>query len=254
MLGERYVVKKGDCLWKIAAKRLGSGKQWPRIWWYNRRPEAIRITGRDIPDPNLIYIGQLLLIPRLRGAPLRQDNQTKEPATLPQAEHPTAAQPQPSTSRPAQPTSKPANPQPEGTPMVDAVRDMYFTPAYKHRTNITWPPQQVGNAIIQAQISGDVVLTRRMGYPAVYLTSRREIETQFIRESDQAYGQLVGDNRFIYDPQTQRVTWRSMLVTKSNHPNGFSAGRGHDQTHDNPTPASRAAHTQDRWTNRQVQL
>jgi nucleoid-associated protein YgaU len=35
MLGERYVVAKGDNLWRIAARTLGSGKEWPRIWRYN---------------------------------------------------------------------------------------------------------------------------------------------------------------------------------------------------------------------------
>lgn len=65
MLGDRYVVERGDSLWKIAAKTLGGGKQWPRIWRYNNRPAVVRVTGRSIPNPDLIYVGQLLLIPRL---------------------------------------------------------------------------------------------------------------------------------------------------------------------------------------------
>jgi nucleoid-associated protein YgaU len=66
MLGDRYTVVHGDNLWKIAAKSLGGGKQWPRIWRYNNRPEVARVTGRGIPNPDLIYVGQRLLIPRLR--------------------------------------------------------------------------------------------------------------------------------------------------------------------------------------------
>src|SRR4051794_14141015 len=63
MLGERYVVRKGDSLWRIAERKLGSGTQWTRIWKYNNRAEVSRATGRKIPNPDLIYIGQVILIP-----------------------------------------------------------------------------------------------------------------------------------------------------------------------------------------------
>lgn len=66
MLDERYIVEKGDNLWRIAAKTLGGGNQWPRLWKFNNRREVVRITGRRIPNPDLIYVGQLLLIPRLQ--------------------------------------------------------------------------------------------------------------------------------------------------------------------------------------------
>ncbi len=67
MLGERYVVTKGDSLWRIAERKLGSGTQWTRIWKYNNRAEVSRVTGRSIPNPDLIYIGQVLLIPTRAG-------------------------------------------------------------------------------------------------------------------------------------------------------------------------------------------
>ena len=49
-----YVVKSGDCLWNIAAKELGSGQKWKAIYEVNKD---------SIKDPNLIYVGQTLVIP-----------------------------------------------------------------------------------------------------------------------------------------------------------------------------------------------
>lgn len=46
-----YVVKRGDTLWAIAAKYLGSGTKYPQIAQEN-----------NIPNPNLIYPGQVFKI------------------------------------------------------------------------------------------------------------------------------------------------------------------------------------------------
>lgn len=49
-----YVVVKGDSLWRIASRQLGSGLRWKEIYEANRQ---------TIKNPNLIYIGQKLTIP-----------------------------------------------------------------------------------------------------------------------------------------------------------------------------------------------
>ena len=49
-----YTVKKGDCLWNIAAKYLGSG---------SRYTEIAKLNSDKIKNPNLIYPGQVLTIP-----------------------------------------------------------------------------------------------------------------------------------------------------------------------------------------------
>lgn len=48
-----YTVKKGDCLWNIAKKLLGSGAKYTQIFNLNRN---------IIKNPNLIYVGQVLRI------------------------------------------------------------------------------------------------------------------------------------------------------------------------------------------------
>lgn len=49
-----YTVAAGDCLWNIAAKYLGSGYKWSAIYEANKGV---------ISDPNMIYVGQILVIP-----------------------------------------------------------------------------------------------------------------------------------------------------------------------------------------------
>ena len=49
-----YTVKKGDCLWNIAKKFYGDGSKYTKI--YNANKDKIK-------NPNLIYAGQVLVIP-----------------------------------------------------------------------------------------------------------------------------------------------------------------------------------------------
>ena len=50
----KYTVKAGDCLWNIAKKYYGSGSLYTKI--YNANKDKIK-------NPNLIYVGQVLIIP-----------------------------------------------------------------------------------------------------------------------------------------------------------------------------------------------
>ena len=53
--GKTYTVVKGDSLSKIAKRQYGDMNQWPRIYEANRD---------QIKNPDLIYPGQKLKIPR----------------------------------------------------------------------------------------------------------------------------------------------------------------------------------------------
>ena len=52
---DRYVVKKGDSLWAIAGLYLKRPWRWPELWGMNYE---------EIRNPNLIYPGQMLRIPK----------------------------------------------------------------------------------------------------------------------------------------------------------------------------------------------
>ena len=69
---EGYTVVKGDCLSKIAGMKniYGNTRLWPAIWDANKSgvvsaPPRVATT---IPNPNLIYPGQVLKIPSLTDA------------------------------------------------------------------------------------------------------------------------------------------------------------------------------------------
>lgn len=49
-----YTVRSGDCLWNIAKKQLGNGARYKEI--YNLNQDKIK-------NPNLIYPGQILILP-----------------------------------------------------------------------------------------------------------------------------------------------------------------------------------------------
>ena len=50
-----YVVQKGDTLWSIARKHYGKRRYWKKIWNANSA----------ITDPNRIYVGQTIILPKL---------------------------------------------------------------------------------------------------------------------------------------------------------------------------------------------
>lgn len=76
-----YAVKKGDSLWKIAKEMLGDGARYNEIFDANRD---------KIKNPNLIYVGQELVIPDGKTAPETPQQETNVPqaetTNTPQAE------------------------------------------------------------------------------------------------------------------------------------------------------------------------
>jgi LysM repeat protein len=63
-----YEVKKGDCLSRISKKEYNDYKLWPAIWEKNKngvmnKDKMEKEKYKTIPNPNLIFIGQVLAIP-----------------------------------------------------------------------------------------------------------------------------------------------------------------------------------------------
>ena len=61
-MANRITVGSGDSLWSLACRYLDGGERYPQIHEFHNR-EAARYGLRPIEHPNLIYVGQTILIP-----------------------------------------------------------------------------------------------------------------------------------------------------------------------------------------------
>ncbi|MET0384718.1 MAG: hypothetical protein ABW321_02105 [Polyangiales bacterium] len=209
MHGDRYTVMHGDDLWSIAAKTLGNGFYWPSIWRYNNRAAISRLTGANLPDPDALSPGRQLMIPRLHGH------------VVPSLTHT-------------------AHAGPAARRLGLTLADIHAPLAFKYVIDLRWPQRDAGAALLDVRLTGDLVLMTRDTYPATYVTSRREIEHQVTREANHTFGTLVNDHRFIYAPETNTLTYRSMLLSRSTTPNVPAVGVGTLVGSDSPVPRLRA--------------
>ena len=64
-----YIIKKGDTLWDLAGKYLNDPTRWPEIWHFNNQQysspdiKSKLKPSRYIDNPDLIFVGQQILIP-----------------------------------------------------------------------------------------------------------------------------------------------------------------------------------------------
>ncbi|WP_437277930.1 LysM domain-containing protein [Sorangium sp. So ce375] len=234
MLGERYVVRTGDSLWRIASETLGDGGQWPRIWRYNNRREVIAVTGSGLPNPDLIRLGQTLLIPVLPGAAKsipRCSMHTRPKASLS------------SGSRQATtflPKSSQYLPPLSSYLLMNQLASMNSPISIKYRLeDLPSHEIDVGTAVIIERTNGDIFLMTKKSYPAIYVTQRKQIELQVTDEANQNFGKLIGDKRYIFDPERKIVTFRSMLVSQSNAPDTVATAFGVEMSSESPIPTLR---------------
>ncbi len=118
-----YTVVKGDCLWKIARNKLGSGYRWGEIYDANRS---------QIRDPNLIYPNQVFEIPdggTAAAAPTEEKAAVIAAAEAPEAEKPAAEAPAPEKPAAEKPTEAPAPEKPVETPTAQPAAEPVRTSA-----------------------------------------------------------------------------------------------------------------------------
>lgn len=112
--------------------------------------------------------------------------------------------------------------------------------SFKYRLDdLRWPPVDVGAAIIEVRMTGDILLMTKRAYPALYVTSRGEIELQVTREANHEW--LLDQRHPIRVRSGQQdATYRSMLVSQSNTPNVPATAIGVEMSSNSPMPKLRA--------------
>jgi LysM repeat protein len=226
----RHVVQSGETLWGISEKTLGDGARWPRIWRYNNRRDVVRVTGRGIPDPDLIYPGQLLLIPVIPHHPVR----SKHPHPSPPPSSAVAATSSGSSAAPAPSAGRGNGPLARQLPKIASPISIKY-----RLDDLKFPPIVQPGVVMEIRMTGDIVLMTQKAYPAVYVTQRREIELQVTSQANKAFNALVSDTRLIYDSRDGRLTYRSMLVTSSTTPNAPTTAVGVQFDSNSPVPKLR---------------
>lgn len=227
MFGKPYVVVAGDCLWTIAKTHLGSGTQWPRIYRYNNRREVIRVNGRGIDDPDLIYVNQRLLLPVVDEATPARSTGRPPPVDLPRAGTPAASA--------AAASAGPSGPLAQDLPKPMTPLHLKF-----NLGQLTFPPLITPTAIMEMKMSGDLILKHSKRLPPIYVVDGTTLEAQATQELNTAFGKLISDNRVFYNPTTNSVSLRSMIVSQSTDPDMPATAIGVVVASDSLVPKLRA--------------
>jgi len=205
---QRHVVQEGDTLWDLADQYLGSNLEWSRIYRHNNRPSVVRITGKNIADPDLIYPGQTLLIPTLPGQ-----------ANLPKKRH------RKEKVRPIR--------------LKDRVNTTYvpFATSYKLDDLPVLEYESFGVPAFKATIkfSGDVAVRLADKIPLSYV-SNKGLEVSYKRQADSVMDRLLSEAHVEWDKASNQIKYSCNLVTLSPTNNGPSTTIGISVSSDKPVP------------------
>jgi LysM repeat protein len=208
MKNSRYTVKTGDTLWGISEQFLGNPFQWPRLYAFNNRPDVIRVTGKKIKDPDLIFVGQKLLLPVLPGAPkpkpgFRPYPKSKQPDTLKQV-----------------------------------MRDIDYPFAVKYKLDDLPVIKSITPGFeATIKLSGSVLIKLSQNIRLADVTNHG-IEMTYKSQTDDALSQLLSETYVGLD-KSNKITFRCNMVSKSTTPNVPSTSIGLAMASDKPVPVLR---------------
>lgn len=213
-----YTVAPKDCLWNLAERFYQQPTLWPQLFAYNNRPEIIQRTGTAILDPDLILIGQKLVIPERdqligKGSEIkrkiseqRQVHQQRDARNTTHIHHLRQSQPvQPGGEEPmarsqAKPLAKPAVVVELGESKIPPVKGKGFS--------------------INLSINGKLII---QGTQAVVdgltVENLSRVKFKAKQETETAAGTLIQDAKLSFDPKARKLTISCGLTSKSNIPN-----------------------------------
>jgi hypothetical protein len=188
-MGFPHTVRRGDSLWNLAGRYLGNYHRWPAIHDYHNL--TVRKNGgghrklKTISNPDLIYVGQIVMVPG-RG------------------EHVPAG---PNPTRKASPTAT-AIPLDVKVEYMDISMQYlpYVTPAFTMTA-------EINGRIAQQNLSP----TRHRDNYELELSAEQGTLSQTLRTQghDEAFLELVGGMEMAYDPTGRMATIRPSLALQA---------------------------------------
>lgn len=187
MLGQKYTVQKGDTLWDLAGKHLGNPTAWPKIYEHNNLPQVKAVTKTRIADPDLIFIGQTIYLPK----------------QLP------SAQPKPTPVQSPTPPTKSTGKKPatrlKGVPFKYNLKSL--------------PSSKVASPAFVAEIKLTGSITLQMENATDILTvSQENFVLSAKKEADTALNKLVAQNQIGWNPNTKELTFENGITIHSKTP------------------------------------
>ena len=203
---KEYIVKKGDTLWDISSKHLGSPMEWPRLWRFNNRKEVLAITNKPITNPDLIYPGQKILIPLLSQA-IKNQKDIGKPQVRPKKS------------------------------LSENLRTLKSPISISYKLDdITHPPIVLPNAIVEVKVTGNITLSSVDKYPVNYVVNDKKLEATVSSQANKAFGSLIGETKLAFDKKTNELTLGTNIVSKSTTPNRPTTSVGIEMTSSSPIP------------------
>jgi hypothetical protein len=214
-----YTVAPRDCLWNLASRFYGKGSLWPVIFKYNNQPDVVKQTGSRILDPDLILIGQTLIIPPKAVAEkvdTKDLSKTREEVERNRHEHANKGkQEQQQIQRIRQ-----SQPQPPGgrEPMGQRFAKKVAALAYEFDLGESTVSAVKGPGFtLKASLSGSLVVqdthTSAIGVTAKDL---KQLEISTKQQTETVAGKLISDLKFNFDPKNQTIKLTGGIASQSN--------------------------------------
>ena len=246
-----YRVKSGDTLSGIAERELGNATFWPRIYVYNNQDQVVASTGHRMINPNLIRVGQLIMLPppeplhhHHSKTALRNGHALRAQLTRPAIVSPTgpaqAAGHAPTASARNHATApKTPDQHDAGSASNPAAQTQVNSFPLKYNFDVI-PEQKLfaPNCQVTLKLQGSVVIWADKQLPLLTFTERgAEIAAK--RETNSAFFSLVSQNKVTWDSSKNKVTFENLMTLQARGmpPNIVSSGFVVDSS--NPIPAYR---------------
>ncbi|WP_221793455.1 LysM peptidoglycan-binding domain-containing protein [Oceanobacter mangrovi] len=235
-----YTVKKGDCLWDLSQRFYQDPTLWPVIFNYNNQPRVVCETGTVIVDPDLILVGQKLVIPAANKAKAVDRNKmlkVRDAIIANRREH-SGKGVQESRQIDRMRCTQPAPPK-GGEPMARKKASVLAAPAVEvDLGKIQYPDIRRGGLVIKVTIDGKVLVrtTFTPDFQAA-ISDSGSIKLSASREAETVVGKLVNDTSFKIDTDS------------SGKPKGITLSNGLSTHFVNENTTIKVETTTDLWGN-----